>query len=164
MNYNLAYAIGFQPWEDAASDPPFVAKISEILDREENGREPPYGTALDLGTGSGIWGGRARQTRLAGHPRGHRGEGPAAARERIEKEGVEIRVVHADLTTLRDAGVGEDFRLLGVADAASARYGWPLHAIEHCGVDPHVEQPDAFLDALRAELDGGSPVRKRKRS
>jgi pimeloyl-ACP methyl ester carboxylesterase len=26
--------------------------------------------------------------------------------------------------------------------------------IEDCGVDPNVEQPDAFLDALRAELDG----------
>jgi hypothetical protein len=29
---------------------------SEMFDREENGREPPYGPALDLGTGSGIWG------------------------------------------------------------------------------------------------------------
>lgn len=43
---------------------------------------------------------------------------------------------------------------LRVAQAASARCGWPLHVIEDCGVDPNVEQPDAFLDALRAELDG----------
>lgn len=41
---------------------------------------------------------------------------------------------------------------LGVAQAAHARYRWPLHVIEDCGVDPHVEQPDAFLDALRAAL------------
>jgi methylase of polypeptide subunit release factors len=27
-----------------------------LLDREENGRQPPYGPALDVGTGSGIWG------------------------------------------------------------------------------------------------------------
>ena len=32
------------------------SKISELFDREESGREPPYGPALDLGTGSGIWG------------------------------------------------------------------------------------------------------------
>jgi pimeloyl-ACP methyl ester carboxylesterase len=43
---------------------------------------------------------------------------------------------------------------LRVAEAASARYGWPLHVIEDCGVDPNVEQPGASLDALRAELDG----------
>jgi pimeloyl-ACP methyl ester carboxylesterase len=43
---------------------------------------------------------------------------------------------------------------LRVAEAASARNGWPLHVIEDCGVDPNVEQPGAFLDALRAELDG----------
>ncbi len=43
---------------------------------------------------------------------------------------------------------------LRVAEAASARNGWPLHVIEACGVDPNVEQPGAFLDALRAELDG----------
>lgn len=40
------------------------------------------------------------------------------------------------------------------AEAASARHGWPLHVIEDCGVDPIVEQPDAFVAALRAELDG----------
>ncbi len=56
MNYRLAYSVGFHPWEDAAHDPPFAEKISEMFDREERGREPPYGTALDIGTGSGIWG------------------------------------------------------------------------------------------------------------
>jgi len=53
---------------------------------------------------------------------------------------------------------------LRVAQAASGRYGWPLHVIEDCGVDPHVEQPDAFLDALRAALDGRQPVQRRSRS
>ena len=52
MNWKLAYAFGFQPWEDTG--PPFKAKFSELLDREEKGREIPYGAALDLGTGSGI--------------------------------------------------------------------------------------------------------------
>ena len=56
MNWRFAYAIGFHPWEDAATDPPFAKKFSELLDREEKGRQPPYGPALDLGTGSGIWG------------------------------------------------------------------------------------------------------------
>jgi methylase of polypeptide subunit release factors len=56
MNYRLAYSLGFHPWEDAATDPPFAEKISEMFDREESGREPPYGRALDIGTGSGIWG------------------------------------------------------------------------------------------------------------
>ena len=53
---------------------------------------------------------------------------------------------------------------LRIAESASARYGWPLHVIEDCGVGPNVEQPDAFLDALRAELDSGSPVHRPKRS
>ena len=56
MNYRFAHAVGFHPWEDAEGDPPFTEKISEMFDREESGREPPYGPALDLGTGSGIWG------------------------------------------------------------------------------------------------------------
>jgi pimeloyl-ACP methyl ester carboxylesterase len=43
---------------------------------------------------------------------------------------------------------------LRVAEAASARYGWPLHVIEDAADDPAVEQPEAFLDALEAALAG----------
>ena len=50
MNYTLAYAIGFHPWEDLAAHPPFAGKLLELVAREEAGREPPYGPALDLGT------------------------------------------------------------------------------------------------------------------
>ncbi len=41
---------------------------------------------------------------------------------------------------------------LRVAEAASARYGWPLRVIEDCGADPHIEQPEALLEALRDAL------------
>ena len=43
MNYSLAYGVGFHPWEDAEGHPPFVDKLSELLDPEESDREPPYG-------------------------------------------------------------------------------------------------------------------------
>jgi pimeloyl-ACP methyl ester carboxylesterase len=46
---------------------------------------------------------------------------------------------------------------LDVAEAASARYGWPLHVIENARDDPAIERPEAFLDALRIALDS-SPV------
>lgn len=42
---------------------------------------------------------------------------------------------------------------LAVAQDASARYGWPLHVIENAAADPPIEQPDAFVHALRATLD-----------
>jgi hypothetical protein len=41
MNYRLAYAIGFHPWEDLAEHPPFADKLRELVAREEEGREPP---------------------------------------------------------------------------------------------------------------------------
>lgn len=44
---------------------------------------------------------------------------------------------------------------LSVAEAASARYGWPLQVIENAADDPPIEQPEAFLAALRTAL--GSP-------
>ena len=42
---------------------------------------------------------------------------------------------------------------LETAEAAAARLGWPLHVIEHAADDPPVEQPEAFLRALRIALD-----------
>ncbi len=43
---------------------------------------------------------------------------------------------------------------LSVAEAASARYGWPLHVNKDAPDDPTVEQPEAFLNALEAALAG----------
>jgi len=44
---------------------------------------------------------------------------------------------------------------LEVAEAASVRYGWPLHVIENARDDPAIEQPAAFLDALHTALGFG---------
>lgn len=37
---------------------------------------------------------------------------------------------------------------LRIAEAASTRFGWPLHVIDDAGHVPHIEQPEAFLRAL----------------
>jgi pimeloyl-ACP methyl ester carboxylesterase len=39
-----------------------------------------------------------------------------------------------------------------VAEAASARYGWPLQVIEDCADDPPRDQPEAFMRALQVAL------------
>src|SRR5512144_1127421 len=110
MNWRFAYAVGFHPWED--TDAPFARKIAELFDREEKGRQPPFGSALDLGTGSGIWG-----IELA--KRGWQVTGVdfvekalQRARARIRKAGVDMRLVHGDVTALQAAGVGYGFRLV----------------------------------------------------
>ena len=42
---------------------------------------------------------------------------------------------------------------LAVAEAASARYGWPLRVVEECADAPALEQPEALVAALRVALD-----------
>jgi pimeloyl-ACP methyl ester carboxylesterase len=41
---------------------------------------------------------------------------------------------------------------VAIAEQASTRYGWPLHVIENSADDPPIEQPEALLRVLRAEL------------
>jgi 2-hydroxymuconate-semialdehyde hydrolase len=41
---------------------------------------------------------------------------------------------------------------LRIAESAHATFGWPLHVIEDAGHVPHIEQPDAFLQALAASV------------
>ncbi|MGB3051685.1 MAG: class I SAM-dependent methyltransferase [Polyangiales bacterium] len=112
MNYRFAYSIGFHPWEDAVKDPPFTKKISEMFDREERGREPPYGPALDIGTGSGIWG-----VELA--KRGWQVTGIdivekaiRRARERTQEMRVDVKFVGGDVTALEQADIGRGYRLV----------------------------------------------------
>src|SRR5918999_3763814 len=109
MNYRLAYALGFHPWEDLAEHPPFAGKLLELVAREEDGREAPYGRALDIGTGSAVWG-----VKLAERAWDVTGidvveKALRRARQRVEETGVEMRLVHADVTALREADIGLGF-------------------------------------------------------
>lgn len=112
MNYTLAYAVGFHPWEDAESCPVFFGRLTELIGQEEDRRNPPHGRALDLGTGSGVWG-------IALAKRGWEVTGIdivakaiRRARARAAAEQVALELVHGDVTRLRDAGVGDGYRLI----------------------------------------------------
>lgn len=112
MNYKLAYRIGFHPWEEAVDMEPFVEKISALFASDENGHEPPYGHALDLGCGSGIWGIKLAQRGWQVTGVDHAAKALARAHERVREAGVEMRIVNGDVTRLRDAGIGPGFRLV----------------------------------------------------
>lgn len=110
MNWNLSYAIGFHPWED--TDQQFAQALASLLARDEQGREPPFGRALDVGTGSAIWG-----IELA--KRGWEVTGVDfvqkaldRGRERVRASGVEMKLVQGDVTRLSEAEVGSGFRLI----------------------------------------------------
>lgn len=110
--YKLLYGIGFTPWEEMAESPMITEQISSLFDREEAGREPPYGQALDLGCGSGIWAVKlaARGWQVTGVdfvPKALR-----RARERADQAGVELQLIEGDVTALTSADVGSGFRLL----------------------------------------------------
>lgn len=112
MNYELAYRLGFHPWEDAADDPPFVEAMAALLAREERDSEPPFGRALDLGTGSAVWAVELarRGWEVTGVDKVRRAL--ARGRERVSDAGVDVRLVHGDVTDLRGAGVGTGYDLL----------------------------------------------------
>jgi SAM-dependent methyltransferase len=112
MNYRLAYSLGFHPWEDAAADPPFAEKISEMFAREEGGREPPYGRALDIGTGSGIWG--IELVKRGWEVTGIDIVDKALARgqERAREANIDMRFIQADVAALEQAGIDDSFRLV----------------------------------------------------
>jgi SAM-dependent methyltransferase len=112
MNYRLAYSVGFHPWEGLADHPPYADTLMQLVGREERDGAPDHGKALDIGTGSAVWG-----VRLA--KRGWEVTGVDVvekalrrARERATKEGVDLRLVHGDVTALRESTVGTGFRLL----------------------------------------------------
>ena len=110
--YSVAYRLGFTPWERAASHPPAAEHVAALFAREERGRQPPFGRALDVGCGSGQWAVTlARRgwsvTGIDVVPRALR-----RARERAQRAGVDVQVVEGDVTALRQAGIGSGFRLV----------------------------------------------------
>jgi SAM-dependent methyltransferase len=110
--YRLAYRLGITPWEEATQHAPTADQVTALFDREQAGREPPYGSALDIGCGGGLW-----SIELARRGWDVTGvdivpKAIATARERAREAGVEVRFIEGDVTTLRAAGVGSGFRLL----------------------------------------------------
>jgi SAM-dependent methyltransferase len=107
--YRVLYKFGVTPWEVDASEGPAAEQIARLFDAEESGREPPFGKALDLGCGTGIWSVRLAQ-------RGWKVTGvdvvPKAirqARERARASGAEVRFLEGDVNALRAAGTGSGF-------------------------------------------------------
>src|SRR2546423_6905066 len=98
--YKIAYQVGFHPWEDLADHPPFADTLTRLIAREEGDGGPPFGRALDVGSGSGVWGVRlaqrgwdvtgvelvtkavARAPAARGDPVRHRGRVPGVADHR----------------------------------------------------------------------------------
>jgi SAM-dependent methyltransferase len=87
-------------------------RISELFDREESGRRPPYGLALDFGCGTSMqsvvlaWR-RWQVTGLEIVAKALR-----AVHERARDAGVEVQLVQGDVAVLRAAGVRSGFRLV----------------------------------------------------
>lgn len=109
--YRIVYRFGFTPWERLTTLPA-ARQLTALFDREEDGRQPPYGPALDLGCGTGNW-----SVHLA--TRGWQVTGVdivpravSAARERARRAGVEARFVQGDVSELDAAGVGSGYRLV----------------------------------------------------
>ena len=110
--YRMSYAVGFHPWEDLADHQPFAQALLTLVEQEEQGRTKPYGTVLDLGCGSATWGVRlaARGWSVTGVdivPRALR-----RAQERIHDAGVEMRLVHGDVTNGLESQVGSGYDLV----------------------------------------------------
>ena len=112
MNYELAYRVGFHPWEDAEEQPSFTESFAQQLHRIESERPGSFGRALDIGTGSGIWGIELarRGWEVTGVDLVERAL--ARARARVREAGVEMRLVRADVTALGRAELGTPFELV----------------------------------------------------
>lgn len=132
--YRFMYGIGFTPWEmDSAT---VGAQLDGLLAVEEAARQPPYGSAFDLGCGTGRW-----SVELA--RRGWQVVGVDvvpkaihAARRRAVEAGVDVAFVEGDVTALRSAGVGSGFSFLldvecfnHLNDAQRAAVGREVNAV-----------------------------------
>ena len=75
-------------------------------------REPPYGRALDLGCGSGIWGIELARRGWEVTGLDIVDKALERARERVRREDVLVWLVKGDVTDLDRAGIGTGFTLV----------------------------------------------------
>ncbi|HMG93727.1 MAG TPA: class I SAM-dependent methyltransferase [Chryseolinea sp.] len=112
MNYKFAYSIGFHPWEDAEKHSPFVKKIAEMFEREEAGKTAPFGKALDLGCGNGVWGILMAKRGWAVTGVDIVEKALQRAQERVTRENVDVKLIKEDVTKLDSDKIGKGFKLV----------------------------------------------------
>lgn len=168
--YEIAYHLGFTPWEDAATHPPAASQIAGLFDREECGRNRPYGKALDLGCGTGHWSIElsSRSWQVTGIDLV--AKAVSIARESAHKAGIDVEFIQGDVTALRAAGVGIDFHLIW---DFGTLHGLPQSKRQEVGRElDEIAAPDATLlilawapgrrgplprGASRADIEGAFP-------
>ena len=141
--YKFLYQVGFTPWEEGALEGPAAKQIAALFDREEQERNAPYGSVLDLGCGSGIWSVNLAQ-------RGWDVTGvdvvPKAvqrADQRARETGVTARFIQGDVTALQPAEIGSGFDFLIDFECFNHLNATQREAVGH-GVSA-VSAPDATL-------------------
>jgi SAM-dependent methyltransferase len=158
--YRIAYQVGFHPWEDLADHSPFADTLTRLIAREEGGGGPPYGRALDVGSGSGVWGVRLAQRGWDVTGVELVAKAVARARNRVAAAGVQMRIVHADVTKLRASDAGAGFRLIldtgtfhGLTEPQRAAMGREITAV---GAGDATVLLDVFAPRRRGPLPRGA--------
>lgn len=72
----------------------------------------------------------------------------AAGKKRIKDD--ELRRIHVPTALLW--GAQDRMTPLSLAEGTSERLDWPLHVVHDAGHVPHIEQPAAFVEELKAAL------------
>ena len=93
-------------------NPGFVAKFRDVIAGEEVGRSRPFGAALDIGTGSGIWGIELAKRGWQVTGIDNVQKALDRARERVEQSGVNMQLIKGDVTAIRQTGISTGFRLI----------------------------------------------------
>jgi SAM-dependent methyltransferase len=158
--YKIAYQVGFHPWEDLADHPPFADTLTRLIAGEEGDGGPPFGRALDVGSGSGVWGVSLAQRGWDVTGVELVARAVARARKRAAAASVPMRIVRADVTKLRASGVGTGFRLVldtgtfhGLTGPQRAAMGREITAV--AAVDATVLL-DVFAPGRRGPLPRGA--------
>ena len=112
MNYELAYRVGFHPWEDAAAHPPFTKRSRSCsTGRRADASRPTDRRSISAPaaeSGESCWPSEAGRSRVSTCVE----KALRRARDRVTNAGVDVRLVQGDVTALRAAGVGSGFRLV----------------------------------------------------
>jgi SAM-dependent methyltransferase len=108
--YRFTYGIGFRPWEQDA--PTVGRQLDGLLAEEEAQRERPYGSALDLGCGTGGWSVQLAQRGWSVVGVDVVPKAIRAARRRAQESGVDVTFIEGDVTELGRIGVGTGFSFI----------------------------------------------------